>query len=609
MSWITFIWTIFAGICLTLAGLYAFVWLRQRKEWEYLLFTVAAAAAAVLAILEANLMRAPTPAAYGEVLRWMHVSVAVLLVAVVWFIRFFLRAGRLWLAWIITGLRTVVLVPNFLFYPNATFAEISGLHYVMFLGETFSVPVGEMNPWRVLILLSMLLLVLYVLDVIAATWKGRDRRRSVVLGGAVLLAFVLGAMFSELMTMGVLPGPFVIFAFLPIVFAMSFELGREMMRAPELARVLYETQQRMSLAAKAADLELWEWDVGRDEVWVSETSSTRADISTSEPSRLDRYLQYVHPDDRERVERAVARTLEHGDEFHVEFRTVSNDGSARWISAQGQLDNGGHSEMQRLRGISVDITSRKQAEVDLQAHRRDMAHMARVSTLGQLSSALAHEITQPLGAILRNTEAAELFLKKTPPDLDELSDIIMDIRRDEQRVASVIERLRSLFKRRELQLETVEVNELINQVSKLLTSEFQARQMILHVDVPPGLPPVYGDSIHLQQVIMNLILNSMDALDEMPDEKRNIVIRASQTVGGMVELAVIDRGAGIPPEQLPHLFEPFFTTKTTGIGMGLAIARTIIEMHGGKITAENNPQGGATVRFTIMPVQAEGAFA
>jgi len=605
MSWITLIWTICAGTCLTLAGLYAIVWLRQRKDWENLLFTVAAVAAAVLAILEVNLMRAPTPAAYGEILRWMHVSVAVLIVAVVWFIRFYLQAGRLWLAWFITGLRTLVLVPNFLFYPNATFAEISSLQYVMFMGETFSVPVGEVNPWRVLILLSVFMLLLYVLDAVIAKWKLGDRRRSIVLGGAILLTIVLGATFSELMTMGVLPGPFIILAFLPILLAMSFELSLDLMRAGELARKLYETQQRMSLAAKAADLELWEWDISRDEVWVSELSRKRTDLSTSEPSKMDRYLQYVHPDDRELVERAVDRTLEYGEEFQVEFRTLSNDGSARWISAQGQLDNGGQPEKQRLRGISMDITSRKQAEIHLQAHRRDMAHMARVSTLGQLSSALAHEITQPLGAILRNTEAAELFLKKTPPDLDELSDIIMDIRNDEQRVASVIERMRSLFKRGELQLEAVELNELISQVNKLLTSELQAREMTLQVDVPPGLPLVHGDFIHLQQVIMNLILNSMDALEDMPDEKRNIIICASHAVDGMVELAVIDRGTGIPPEQLPHLFEPFFTTKTTGIGMGLAIARTIIETHGGKITAENNPQGGATVRFTIMTVQAE----
>ena len=131
--------------------------------------------------------------------------------------------------------------------------------------------------------------------------------------------------------------------------------------------------------------------------------------------------------------------------------------------------------------------------------------------------------------------------------------------------------------------------------------------MILHVDVSPGLPQVYGDSIHLQQVIMNLLLNSMDALNEMPDEKRNIVIRASQTAEGMVELAVIDRGEGVSEEQLAHLFEPFFTTKTAGIGMGLAIAKTIIEMHGGNISAENNPQGGATVRFTVMTEQADEA--
>ena len=608
MSWITFIWAMCAAVCLTLASLYAIVWIRRRSTWDNLLFAVAAAAAAVLAILELNLMRSPTSAAYGEILRWMHASVAVLVIAVVWFVHFYLQAGRLWLAWLITALRALVLVPNFLLYPNATFAEISGLQHVMFLGEVFSVPEGEMNPWRVLVLISVLLLLLYVLDAATTTWRRGDRRRSLVLGGATLLTIVLSATFSELMTMGVLPGPFIILAFMPIVLAMSFELGLDLMRAPELAKALTETQQRMRLAAKTADLDLWEWDIGRDEVWFTEFRRNRADPGISERLKMEAYLQYVHPDDRQLVEQAVDRVLKQGEELHMEFRTLSDEGATRWISVQGQLDNDGQPEKQRLRGISMDITSRKQAELQLQEHRRDTAHMARVSTLGQLSSALAHEITQPLGAILRNTEAAELFLDKTPPDLDELRDIIQEIRNDEQRAAAVIERMRSLFQRRELKLERLEVFELISQVKKLLAGELQAHQIELRVEVTPETPPVQGDSIHLQQVILNLLLNSMEALKDAPKEKRHIVVHASPA-DGMVELSVIDQGPGIPSEQLPRLFEPFFTTRPDGIGMGLAIARTIIETHGGKITAENNPQGGATFRFTIMAAQADEASA
>jgi PAS domain S-box-containing protein len=602
MSWSTIIWSMSAAVCLTLAAVHFIVWFRMRDSWENLLFAVAAVSAAVIVMLEVNLMHAKTPEAYGELLRWMHVPAAILITALVWFIHFYLHAGRRWLVWTITGLRMLILVPNFLNYPNATFAEITGLRSEVFLGETFSIPVGEENPWRILTQVSMLLLLLFVVDAAVSAWKQGPRRRALVLGGMTILAILLAATFSNLMTRGVLPVAFISFTFLLIVLAMAFELGMDLIRSRELARDLRESQQRMNLAASAANLGLWEWDVIRDSIWVSEAGRKRLGISKSEHMNFENYLRLIHPDDREAMRLTVNRTLAESRDFQAEYRMTGTDGITRWFATHGQLERAMSGNPVLLRGVSMDVTERKQTEVELQDQRNQLAHIARVTSLGQLSSALAHEINQPLGAILRNTEAAELFLKQTPPDLEEVQEILKDIRNDEQRAVSVIERMRVLMKRRELQLEALAVHELISEVAKLFNTELQMHHASLRIDIAGELPDVYGDGVHLQQVILNLLLNSLDALNGKTEEQREIVIRASQTTHGMVEFAVVDHGTGVAPEQLPHLFESFYTTKKNGTGIGLAISKTIVEMHGGEIMANNNPDGGTTVSFILKVV-------
>ena len=248
------------------------------------------------------------------------------------------------------------------------------------------------------------------------------------------------------------------------------------------------------------------------------------------------------------------------------------------------------------------------AEAETLQHRNEIAHVTRVATLGELSSALAHEINQPLGAILRNAEAAELFLQNDSPDLDEIRAILADIRKDDQRAGAVIDRMRGLLQRHEFETRTLGVAELIGEVAGLLRADAAARQVELEISVPENLPPVRGDRVHLQQVLLNLVINAMDALqDEAPDNRR-ATIRARVYPAGMVEIAVSDNGRGIPAGKLAQIFDPFVTTKPNGMGMGLPISRTIVKAHGGELSAENNADGGATFRFTL-PVAQEGAAA
>lgn len=252
-----------------------------------------------------------------------------------------------------------------------------------------------------------------------------------------------------------------------------------------------------------------------------------------------------------------------------------------------------------IAGLLLQRTRRRRVEAALQRNREELAHVTRVSTIGELTTSVAHELNQPLGAILSNADAAEMFLAADPPALDEVRDILADIRKDDQRASEVIRRMRSLLRKRELTPQSIGINEAVEEVLKLLGTSASARKVAVKFERTASLPRVWCDPVHFQQVVMNLVLNGMEAMAGLPEEKRQVVVRTGPANNGTVQIAVADSGPGIPVDSLPKLFEHFFTTKKDGMGMGLSIARTIVEAHHGQIWAENNPNIGATFYFTV----------
>jgi signal transduction histidine kinase len=244
-------------------------------------------------------------------------------------------------------------------------------------------------------------------------------------------------------------------------------------------------------------------------------------------------------------------------------------------------------------------TAEHRSAAEITELRRELNHIDRVTLLGQFTTSMAHELGQPLGAILRNADAAELFLKGASPDLEEMKAIVSDIRRDGGRAGDVIERLRAMLRRRDIEVQPLKWGRLVNEVADIVQADASAREIVLEVDGADGLPAISGDRVHLQQVLLNLIVNAMDAVDGAGEGERRVTVRTRLANDDHIECAVSDTGPGIPPEQLAGVFDPFFTTKEAGMGMGLPISRTIVEAHGGRIWAENNPTKGATFRFTI----------
>jgi PAS domain S-box-containing protein len=602
MPWITIVMSMAGAASLILAVAHGRIWYHWRTSWENLLLAVACAAAGAAAMTELSMLHARTAAEYRDLLRWLHVPVAVLAITLAWLIVIHLRAGRAWLAWLITGLRGLVLVANFSLPNGATFSEITGVHTLDILGETLTTPEGVASPWRLLANLSGLLLLVHALDAGLAARKRRTRPRPLLFGGVIAAASLLATVASNLMVQGVLPAPFISLSFLVIVVVVGWELSADLVNANQLSRDLSESQARMQLAADAANLVLWNWDFRRDEMWIAGATQSAIGPTPGQAMSLEAFLQSVHPDDRDATREALLRMTDGDGRLEAEYRRAGGEGASRWIAVRGTVERDASGRPLILRGASRDITEQKRVEAELERQRSDLAHVQRVSTVEQLSSALSHELNQPLGAILRNAEAADLLLRRDAPDLEEIRAIVRDILQDDRRAAAVTNRMRALLQRRDLAFERVEVGPLIRQVATFLEPEFRMRHATLRTQSDPDLPHASGDRVHLQQVILNLLLNALDAVEGQPAERQEIVVRASEAANAMIEVAVIDRGVGVPPAHLPRLFDSFFTSKPAGTGLGLAISKTIVEAHGGRIWAEHDPGGGLTVRFTIKAV-------
>jgi len=243
---------------------------------------------------------------------------------------------------------------------------------------------------------------------------------------------------------------------------------------------------------------------------------------------------------------------------------------------------------------------RKRNDAELEARHRmtELAHVNRQATAGELSSSIAHELNQPLGAILTNAETAELILDSPSPDLNEIKEILADIRRDDLRASEVIHRMRSLLKRMPFETRDIDLNETMRETFELLSAQASARDIVLSLQASPEALHVKGDPVQLQQVILNLIVNSMDAMGATPDG-RTVIGRTEMNGESLAVISISDSGPGIPPDKLNEVFDPFFTTKKKGMGIGLSIARTIVQAHKGRIWAENQTGGGAVFRLSL----------
>ena len=483
---------------------------------------------------------------------------------------------------------------------------------------------------------------------------------------------------------------------------------------------LRESEQNMGLAADAAALVMWMWDVRRDEIWRTDKGRALFGFTKSDKISFENFLTIVHPQDRQPLHHAVTKALNGAGEYDGEFRVVQG-GQTRWIAGRGRVEFDGDKPV-RMRGVSLDVTLRKQAEerfrlvveaapnamimvdaegkidlinaqvesvfgytrqelvgcpvemlvperfrsshpqyrssyfadpkvramgvgrelfgrrkdgsevpveiglsplhtsaglfvlasiVDITERRQnelesarqrnELAHLSRAALLGELSGSLAHELNQPLTAILSNAQAAQLLLPPNTADPSELREILREIADESKRAGEIIRGLRGLVIKGEIYRVPLDLNEVVDSVLKLIRSDLINQHVAMHVEPAPDLPLVDGDEVQLQQVLLNLVVNACDAMAGVDAMERSLLV-CTESDGRDVRVSIADQGCGIPPERIERIFQPFFTTKEIGMGLGLAVCRTIVSAHGGELSAINNPGRGATFQFTLPAI-------
>ncbi len=352
-----------------LALMHLVVWWKDRTARANLVFSVMAIAVAAFAVLELALMRAETPEQFGLAIRWMHVPAWVIIVSLVGFVRLYLRAGRRWLAWAVVGVRTLSLIFNFGFSPNINYREITAVRHIPFLGESVSVAEGVANPWMLVAQLSLLLLVIFVTDAAITVWRRGDRRQALVV--SIVFFVVAATADAVLITWGIISMPLTASLFYQgIVAAMGYGLSYDLFRAAQLAKqfqaseaALHESEERINLVSNVANLGLWVWDIRNDELWVTEKWRRLFGFAESEPVSFDRVFQVVHPEDREHMKQLVQHIFEGGSgEYENEYRITRPDGSTRWMAGHGSVELDERGKPAFTRGVTRDITLRKQAE-------------------------------------------------------------------------------------------------------------------------------------------------------------------------------------------------------------------------------------------------------
>ena len=600
MSWVTVIWSMVAAACLTLAGMHLIIWLKQPKALGSLLFSASALGTASMAACELWVMVSQTTEQITTAMRWIHVPIAVTVVALVGFVRVYLRAGRPWLAWTAAGMRLLVLAINFIVFPSVIYREIKPIQKFPFLGELVAIPLGVRGPWLWVVAVSLVMLLLFVVDATLSLWRRGEQQRALVLGGSIVFFVMLGSAHSAFVFWRGTPIPIMTsLFFMGVIVAMGYELSRDVLRTAQLTRELRESQERMSLASQAANLGFWYRDPMRNEIWANESWRKLLGFSKTEPVEFSSFLQRLHPDDRDDMRQTLTNALRLG-RYEKEFRVLLPDGEVRWVASVAGVNASSDGEPLRMQGVSMDITARKQMEAEVLLQRAELAHLSRVTMLGELSGSLAHELNQPLAAILSNAQAALRFLAEGPGDIDEIRNILRDIVADDKRAGEVIRRLRTLFRKDDAQHRTLDVNEMVSDVWKLMRNELIFRHVAVSTSLAADLPLVSGDRVQLQQVMVNLLTNACDAMDSAEGDRR-LTLRTIKTDDGGVKVSVVDRGRGIPAGDLESIFQPFVSTKTEGMGLGLAVCRTIIASHQGKLWATNNPDRGASLHFTLRP--------
>jgi PAS domain S-box-containing protein len=369
--------------------------------------------------------------------------------------------------------------------------------------------------------------------------------------------------------------------------------------------ILREREARINLAAESADLAFWILYPEQNTAWMSEKGRLMYGFDSNLPLTCDLILSRVHPDERADVKAAYDRSCALYGTFESEHRLLLPYGRTRWVIMRGRCLKDEEGNLLETIGVTLDVSKQKQSDLQLQHQREEMAHRNRVALMGEMTASFAHELNQPLTAIANNAAAARRFLERGNIDPGLLQQLLQDMVADSQRAGEVIRGIRSLVRKETSEQTVLDLNAVITDTVRLVSSDVLSRESVVTTELDPQLPQVSATLVQMQQVLLNLIINALDAMESMPPRERRVIISTHSDKGDVAELSVRDFGTGLPKGDPDKVFDHFFSTKQKGMGMGLAIVRSIVEAHGGTIAAENAGDRGARMIVRLPAVRGQ----
>jgi len=384
--------------------------------------------------------------------------------------------------------------------------------------------------------------------------------------------------------------------------AEQLDLVMDRQRAQEEVR---EREARISLAAESANLAFWVLYPKRNTAWMSEKGRVIYGFDSKLPLTGELLVSRVHPDERAAVQAAFDRARASHATFESEHRLVLPYGKTRWVMMRGRCLEDEQGNLLALIGVTIDVSAQKQSDLQLQIQREEMAHLNRVALMGEMTASLAHELNQPLTAIANNAAAARRFFDRGEIDPAILKQLLADIAAASHRAGEVINGIRGMARKGKSTRSPLNLNAVIVDTLRLVHSDILIRETAVVTDFDSRLPDVEAAPVQIQQVLLNLIMNALDAVQAFPPAERRIIISTHSLEGKSAEVSVRDFGTGLPADRAEKVFDHFFSTKAEGMGMGLTIARSIVEAHAGTLGAESAEGGGARFFFHLPAARGD----
>jgi two-component system, LuxR family, sensor kinase FixL len=591
MSWTTIAWSMGASACFTLAIVHLVIWCKQTDQRAHLLFSVTAISVAAITACELIVMHAQSPEQLGRAIWWAHIPVFFAVVSIVGFVRLYFNAGRPWLGYAVCGLRLLDLIINFFSMPNANYERITGLrHVTIFGGETISLAQGVENPWVRVSELSSLLLLVFLVDASATLWRRGDpgeRRRAVIVGGSMIFFISVAAGTSALIEAAVMQSPYLIsFSFLAIVMAMGYELSLDVVRAAQLARQLQaseaafrESEQRLSLAADAGNLGIWIRDLAGDEIWATDKWRELFGFEKSESLNMHRFLQRLHPGDRDAVQ-ALTKALEGGGDYEKEYRIILPDGRIRWIASRGRVEFDAAGKPVLMRGASLDNTARKLAEEAAHDLSGRLIHAQEEEQM-RLARELHDDLSQSLALL---SVELEMFGQSPPSAVGQISGRMQEFSAQVKRLSSEVHRLS--HEMHPAKLEQLGLVAAVRGFCKEFAGAHEMASEFTDRSVPREVP---------EDTALCLYRIAQEALHNVVKHSGATAARVELAMeGSELRLAIADDGVGFDPEVM-----------CANGSLGLVSMRERARFLHGRLSIESHAGKGTRVEARVPIAEAD----